>query len=85
MSKDHLDVCLTSTPDIWRVCNNSDGIGSLVECLGEIVPAVVVMEATGGYEAAVAAELADSGVAVVNPRQVRDFAGRQEDWRRQTQ
>ena len=76
VSKDHLDVCLTSPPDIWRVCNNSDGIGSLVECLGEIVPAVVVMEATGGYEAAVAAELADSGVgvAVVNPRQVRDFA-----------
>ena len=38
--------------------------------------ALVVLEATGGYEAPVAAALAAAGlpVAIVNPRQVRDFA-----------
>ena len=41
-----------------------------------LAPALVVLEATGGYEADVAAALALAGlpVAVVNPRQVRDFA-----------
>ena len=39
-------------------------------------PALVVLEATGGFEIAVAAALAAAGlpVAVVNPRQIRDFA-----------
>ena len=41
-----------------------------------LAPALVVLEATGGYEADVAAAVALAGVpvAVVNPRQVRDFA-----------
>ena len=39
-------------------------------------PKLVVMEATGGYEAAVAASLATAGfaLAIINPRQARDFA-----------
>ncbi len=39
-------------------------------------PALIVLEATGGLELAVTAALASAGcpVAVVNPRQVRDFA-----------
>jgi transposase len=48
----------------------------LVEKLVALGPTLVVIEATGGYQAAIAAELAASkvAVAVVNPRQVRDFA-----------
>jgi len=59
-----------------RFDNNSDGIGRLEEKLQEIGPERVVLEATGGYERPVAAALAAAGlpVAVVNPRQTRDFA-----------
>jgi transposase len=39
-------------------------------------PALIVLEATGGYERGVTAELGGAGlpVVVINPRQVRDFA-----------
>src|SRR5262249_18296561 len=52
------------------------GLADLVERLTALGPALVVLEATGGYEASVAAALADGGLAVVvvNPRQARDFA-----------
>ena len=48
----------------------------LVERLAEARPSLVVLEATGGFEATVAAALAAAGLplAVVNPRQIRDFA-----------
>jgi transposase len=52
------------------------GLAALVaRCQGQPI-ALIVLEATGGYEAPVAAALATAGlpVAVVNPRQVRDFA-----------
>ena len=52
------------------------GLAALVaQCQVQPV-ALIVLEATGGYEAPVAAVLATAGlpVAVVNPRQVRDFA-----------
>jgi transposase len=44
--------------------------------LNHVTPALVVMEATGGYEASLACALQAAGlpVAVVNPRQARDFA-----------
>jgi transposase len=56
--------------------NDPAGIAALLaQCQAQPV-ALVVLEATGGYEAPVAAALATAGVpvAVVNPRQVRDFA-----------
>ena len=48
----------------------------LVERLGALDPYLVVLEATGGFELTVAAALAAAGMplAVVNPRQIRDFA-----------
>jgi len=48
----------------------------LVAFVTALSPVLVVMEATGGYEAPVAAALASAGlqVAIVNPRQARDFA-----------
>jgi transposase len=59
-----------------QVPNNEAGIAQLVTQLRETQPALVVLEATGGREAPVAAALATAGlaVAIVNPRQVRDFA-----------
>ena len=44
--------------------------------LRQLSPALIVLEATGGFEITVAAALASAGLplAVVNPRQIRDFA-----------
>jgi transposase len=60
----------------WTVANDPVGIGELVARLQARPVARVVLEATGGYEYAAAAALSLVGlaVAVVNPRQVRDFA-----------
>jgi transposase len=60
----------------WQVANDPAGIGELVGRLAGHTVARVVVEATGGYEYAVVAALSLAGhpVAVVNPRQVRDFA-----------
>jgi transposase len=58
------------------VSNAVDGIDALVAQLRALTPALIVLEATGGYEAAAVAALATAGLPVVvaNPRQVRDFA-----------
>ena len=55
---------------------SDQGLAQLVELLQPDAPAFIVIEATGGYEQALAAALCDAGhqVSVVNPRQVRDFA-----------
>lgn len=52
------------------------GIAALLERLKPLDVALIVMEATGGLERKLAAELAEAGyaMAVVNPRQARDFA-----------
>ena len=76
VSKAHLDVCVRPSGELFRVANDEVGIAELVAKLALVSPALTVLEATGGYEAPVAAALALAGVslAVVNPRQVRDFA-----------
>jgi transposase len=59
-----------------QFATDPSGLAALVaQCQAQPV-ALVVLEATGGYEAPLAAALATAGlpVAVVNPRQVRDFA-----------
>lgn len=75
VAKHHLDIA-TSTRQTWRLPNEPAAIEALVEELNGLGPSLVVLEATGRYEAACAAALATAGVptAVVNPRQVRDFA-----------
>ena len=76
VSKDRLDVAVRPTGGAWQVSHDSRGISRLVERLGELAPQLIVLEATGGMEMALAGELAGSqlAIAVVNPRQVRDFA-----------
>jgi transposase len=76
VSKAQLDVASNGSDETWTVSNSESGIAELVKRLRELRPALVVMEATGGFEVATAAALATAGIAVViaNPRQVRDFA-----------
>ena len=76
VSKDHLDVCISTDATVSTVANDSEGIALLAERFVQIDPTLVVMEATGGYESALAAQLAlhNLQVAVVNPKHARDFA-----------
>ena len=77
VSKDHLDLALhpASAPS-QRFPHTEAGLSALAQHLQPLDLTVVVLEATGGYEADVAAALALAAVpvAIVNPRQVRDFA-----------
>jgi transposase len=52
------------------------GVSEICQRLGEVSPTLIVMEATGGLETRLASALAAQGlpVAVINPRQARDFA-----------
>jgi transposase len=82
VSKDRLDVCVRQGEagrhgdDTFFVPHDDAGIDALVSRLVEERPVLVILEATGGFERAVVAALAAEGlpVAVVNPRQARDFA-----------
>jgi transposase len=76
VSKDRLDVCIRPEGEIVMFARDSEGIKALVDRMQQLKPQIVVLEATGGFEAPVVAALADGGVAVavVNPRQIRDFA-----------
>jgi transposase len=76
VSKAHLDVHCRPTGTAVRHANDPAGIAALVERLRPLRPALVVLEATGGFEIPAVAALAAAGlpVAVVNPRQARDFA-----------
>jgi len=76
VAKDSLAVDSSPTGLTLSVPNSPEGRQDLVKALKEHTVALVVLEATGGYERPVAAELLEAGFAtvVVNPRQVRDFA-----------
>jgi transposase len=76
VSKAHLDVGVSGSDNASAFPNSERGISDLVQWLVDLSPALVVMEATGGFEVPAAAALAAAGIAVViaNPRQVRDFA-----------
>ena len=76
VSKAHLDVAVLPSQESWQVDNTVAGIEQLVEKLSRMKPTLIVMEATGGFEVAAASALAAAGlpVAVINPRQARDFA-----------
>jgi transposase len=84
VSKDRLDVCVRRSvagrhndgDDTFFVPHDEAGIDTLISRLVEERPVMVILEATGGFERAVVGALAAAGlpVAVVNPRQARDFA-----------
>ncbi len=76
VAKAALDVAVRPDRAERHLPNDAQGIAEIVAWLQGIHPQVIVLAATGGYEAPVVAELCLAGlpVAVVNPRQVRDFA-----------
>lgn len=76
IAKDHLDVAVRPEGKVWTIPNKETSIEDLAEQLIDLGPELIVMEATGGLEQKVASILSTNGlpVAVVNPRQVRDFA-----------
>ena len=76
VAKKHLDVATAPATVSTRFTHDEGGLSALVAHVRTVGPTLVVLEATGGYETDVAAALALAGVpvAVVNPRQVRDFA-----------
>ena len=76
VAKAQVDVAVRPSGDIWSIDYDEAGIEGLVVRLSTLAPAAVVLEATGGLEVPLVSALAAAAlpVAVVNPRQVRDFA-----------
>ena len=76
VAKHHLDVHQHQLGDSFRVDNDHAGWSKLIQRIEQRSLTLIAIESTGGYEAAIVAELhaADLPVAVVNPRQVRDYA-----------
>ena len=75
VSKAHLDVYVRPSGESFRVSHDDAGFVTLIGRMRPLTPTVIVLEATGGYEVTVAVALASARlpVAVVNPRQIRDF------------
>jgi transposase len=80
VSKDRLDVTIITgeqqPAQRFAVANDSAGVKELIQRLRDLPVKLAVLEATGRYERRCAADLLQAGIAtaVVNPRQVRDFA-----------
>lgn len=76
VAKLHLDLAERPAATHERYQHDAAGIARIVARLQALQPTLIVLEATGGLEVPLAATLATAGlaVAVVNPRQVRDFA-----------
>lgn len=76
VSKAVIDAVVRPTGEVVQFANDGRGHAALVAWAGPLDPATLVLEPTGGYERAVAVALATAGlpVAVVNARQIRDFA-----------
>ena len=76
VAKAQVDVAVRPADDGWVVPNDDAGIRQLVSRIRSLQPAMVVLEASGGFELPLVAAMAieELPVVVVNPRQVRDFA-----------
>ena len=76
VSKAKLDVSVRPSGDEFSTANDEVGIAGLAIRLKELAPRLIIVEATGGYQTALVAGLAleNLPIAVVNPRQVREFA-----------
>jgi hypothetical protein len=76
VAKDTLDGAGRPTAAPWQVANDAAGLSALVTQLAPMAPALVGLEATGGFAGPLLAALAVAAMPVVrtNPRQVRAFA-----------
>ena len=76
IAKDSFDVCFLDTGKRFTTTNDQTGFRQLLQEWPNVGSCLVVVEATGGDQRAMVTELIAAGhqIAVVNPRQVRDFA-----------
>jgi transposase len=76
VSKDLLDIKIRPDGPAWQIQHNQVGIEDLIQRLRPFSISLIVLEATGGLQVRLAAQLAAAGLPVVvaNPRQIRDFA-----------
>jgi transposase len=76
VAKAQLDIAVRPSGEQWISGTDASSLDALVGRLQALSPELIVLEATGGREGPTVAALATAGlpVAVVNPRQVRDFA-----------
>jgi transposase len=76
VAKASIDMAVHQSKQRGSFTNDDDGISQAVSSIQELAPVLIVLEATGGIELPLTAALAAAGlpVAVVNPRQIRDFA-----------
>jgi len=76
VSKDTLDLAVRPDEKHWQTANSEEAFPELVDRLKALEPTLIVIEATGGLERAVVVAMAEAElpVAVVNPRQTREFA-----------
>lgn len=76
VAKDTIEVALGLNAPMLNLPNDTDGFDTLLAQLAAHHVVLVLMEATGGLESAVACALQAAGyaVAIINPRQARDFA-----------
>lgn len=75
-AKDRLDAHVQPTGEAFAAARDDDGLAALTARLAGLASRQIAFEATGGFEAAVAAALGAAGrpLAIVNPRQIRAFA-----------
>jgi transposase len=76
VAKDSFDIACDPAGLKLSLPNDPDGRQRLLDRLQNQPVALIVLEATGGYERSLVADLLDAGhrVVIANPRQVRDFA-----------
>jgi len=65
VSKSRLDVAIRPTGEVLSVDNSADGISELLRVLKEQPPALVVLEATGGMQMPLVAEMARASFPAV--------------------
>ena len=76
ISKDTLDIRIEPAGDSLHVAYDDAGLAEVGQRLAAVRPVLIMMEATGGLETRLASELTARSlpVAIINPRQARDFA-----------
>lgn len=76
VSKQKLDIAFSHRTKVETFPYTKPGIKQLLSSLKKSPDAFICLEATGGWERALLGHLHENGfeVAVVNPRQIRDFA-----------
>jgi transposase len=76
VAKETLEVAVIPLDSKWSLDNNPKQFPALIQQLLELTPKRIIVEATGGLETLLVAQLSEAGlpVIVINPRQSRDFA-----------